>query len=111
MVSSGTESFNDTDSKGNSRTMHRPVVEYTYQVDGRAYRGNQIQLMMQVSGSQGYAQKKAGKYPAGSAVTVLYDPANPGNAALEKPGGMTWIILAVALVMFALAAWQFGIFK
>jgi hypothetical protein len=111
VVKSGTEQFSDTDSDGKSRTMHRPVVEYTYQVHGHAYHGTQIQLMTEVSGSENYAQKKAGKYPAGSSVTVLYDPANPGTAALENSTGMTWIMLAAALGCFGLAAWQLGVFK
>ena len=111
VVKSGAEQFSDTDSKGRSQTMYRPVVEYTYQVHGHAYHGNKIQLMTEVSGSENYALKKAGKYPAGSSVTVLYEPANPGNAALENSTGMTWIILAAALGCFGLAAWQLGVFK
>ena len=111
VVKSGAEQFSDTDSKGRSRTMYRPTVEYTYQVQGHAYRSNQIQSMTQVSGSENYAVKKAAKYPAGSSVTVRYDPANPGTAGLENPSGMTWIILVTALGCFGLAAWQLGVFK
>jgi hypothetical protein len=41
---------------------------------------------------------------------VHYDPADPTNAALENPTGMTWIVAVLALAMFALAVWQLGVF-
>jgi hypothetical protein len=64
-----------------------------------------------VSGGRGSAEKVVAKYPAGSAVDVHYDPANPGTAALENPTGMTWLILAVAAACFALTAYTLGVFK
>lgn len=98
-------------SGGNMTTMYRPVVEFTYAVRGREYRGNQITLMTEVSGSEAYAGKVAAKYPAGSTVTVHYDPANPGTAALEHSTGMAWYPLALAAGCFALAVWQAGVFR
>jgi len=106
---SGVESYRKTEN-GRTTTLYRPVVEYTYEVRGRSYRSNQIMLMAQTSGMQGYAEKIAGKYPAGSAVTVHYDPANPGNAALENPRGTVWFPLIIAVAAFALSVWQAGLF-
>jgi Protein of unknown function (DUF3592) len=91
-------------------TYYRPVVEYVYEVHGRNLHGNQIKLMVQMSGSESAATKTAAKYPADSAVDVHYDPADPTNAALENPTGMTWIPAAIALISFAVAAWVLGVF-
>jgi len=96
---------------GSTTTMYRPTVGYSYEVRGRSYRGNQIKLAMTLDGSQSYAEKAAAKYPEGGAVDVHYDPANPGNAALENPTGATWIVAVLALGCFAIAVWQLGIFK
>jgi hypothetical protein len=34
---------------------------------------------------------------------VRYDPANPGNAALENPRGWNWVLLAIVLACLAIA--------
>jgi hypothetical protein len=110
VVSSKVEQFEERDSEGRSRTSYRPAVEYAYVVGGRELHGNQIKLMMQMSGSESLAVKTVAKYPAGSAVDVHYDPADPTKTALENPTGATWIIAVIALAMFALAAWSLGVF-
>jgi hypothetical protein len=91
--------------------MHRPVVEYAYRVNERDYHGNQIKLGLTNSGSQKFATKAAGKYREGQAVSVRYEPGNPGNAALENPIGGTWWILLIPLGCFALAMHTLGVFK
>jgi hypothetical protein len=57
-----------------------------------------------------YAEKVAAKYPVGGEVDVHYDPAAPATSALELSGGVTWIILAIAVVVFALTAALLGVF-
>jgi hypothetical protein len=104
------ESYRDTDN-GRTRTMWRPVVEYAYRVNARDYHGNQIKLGLTTSGSQNFATKAAGKYREGQAVSVRYEPGNPGNAALENPVGGAWWILLIPLGCFALAAYTLGVFK
>jgi hypothetical protein len=71
----------------------------------------QIKLGVALSSSQSYAAGVAARYPQGSVVDVHYDPANPANAALENPTGMHWLLLVVALALFALAAHQAGVFS
>jgi hypothetical protein len=110
IVKSEVEQFEERDSDGRYRKSYRPAIEYTYAVQGRELHGNQIKLMMQVSGSEGFAARTVAKYPKDSAVEVHYDPGNPSNAALENPTGATWIIAVIALAMFALAAWSLGVF-
>jgi hypothetical protein len=109
IVKSAVETFLETED-GRTQTSHRAAVEFAYAVHGREYHGNQVKLMVQTGGSKVFAEKVCAKYPKGSDVEVHYDPANPGNAALENPTGMTWLVLAVAVAAFALAAWQLGIF-
>jgi hypothetical protein len=110
IVRSEVESFKETDN-GHTRTMYRPVVEYNYRVNDRDYQANQIKLGTTSAGSQAFAAKAAGKYPAGAAVDVRYEPGNPGNAALENPIGSAWLILLIPLGCFALAAYTLGLFK
>jgi hypothetical protein len=110
IVKSEVEEFRDR-TGGSSSLSYRAAVEYSYQVRGHTYRSNQIKLDVTVSGTKAAAEKVTAKYPAGSAVTVHYDPDNPGTAALEKATGMTWLILAVTLGCFALAAYTLGMFK
>ena len=109
IVRSEVESYREV-RDGRTTTMYRPAVEFAYQVHGREFHANQIKLNMTVSGGQGYAEKVVAKYPAGREVDVHYDPANPSNAALENPTGATWLLLIIALAMFALAVWQLGVF-
>ena len=80
------------------------MVEYAYVVNGHEYRSRQIQLDGDGdSGSREEAQQVAARYPEGSDVEVHYDPANPSNAALERPAGPAWYLLGIALVCFAVA--------
>ncbi len=109
IVTSKVEQFQER-VDGRLVTSYRPAVEYSYVAGGRELHGNQIKLLVQVSGSEAAAAQTVAKYPAGSAVDVHYDPADPTQAALENPTGATWIIAVLALAMFALAAWQLGVF-
>jgi hypothetical protein len=70
---------------GRSRSTY-PVVVYQYAVNGRNYQGQRIKageqfLSIRVAGE---AQATASRYPAGSTVTVYYNPSNPAESALER---------------------------
>ncbi len=95
---------------GHTTTFYRPAVEYVYEVHGLQLHGTQIKLMTQLSGSESMARRMAAKYPADSEVDVHYDPADASNAALENPGGASWIVAVVALAFFAVSAWLLGVF-
>ena len=111
IVASAVEKYEERDSSGSLRIAYRPAVEYSYAVNGRDYRGTQIRLMVQISGSEAAAAKVVARYPAGGAVDVHYDPNDPSTAALENSRGGPVILLLLALACFALAVWQLGIFK
>lgn len=66
----------------NSTTRHEtPLVLYAYQVDGRTFQGEMARP--KANGATHSASATVARYPAGSPVTVYYDPANPANSALE----------------------------
>jgi hypothetical protein len=96
---------------GRARTSYAPVVEFSYQVRGHSFSSRQIALGMQISGSQGSAEKVVNRYPAGAEVEVHYDPANPSQAALENPTGASWILLGIALFCFGIALYASHILR
>jgi hypothetical protein len=110
IVSSSVESFQKRES-GRTTTYYTPAVEFSYQVHGVDYRSRQINLNVTMSGSQAGAEKVAARYPEGRDVDVHYDPDNPANAALENLTGFTWVLLAIALVCFGVAAYASGLFN
>ena len=108
VVESGTESYRVRVTK-TTVTSYAPVVEYSYLVNGHEYRSRQIQLDDNSGGeSRAEAAEIAARYPKDRDVEVHYDPTNPGNAALEKPTGIAWYLLAVAGVCFAVAIYAGG---
>ncbi len=84
-----------------TRKGYMPVVEYRYEVGGKAFSSRSIWADTEVSGDEAYATKIASRYVPGAIVMVLYDPANPKRSALEPPGGMYWLFLVGAAVCFA----------
>ena len=62
---------------------YAPVVRYRFEVNGTIYRNSKILLTDHPNfDAAGEAEAYAADYPAGSAVSVHYDPANPQRAAL-----------------------------
>ena len=108
VLSSGSERVQKRQN-GRTQTYYVPVVEYGYRVNDVDYVSRQIKLGVVLSADQAYATKVAARYPQGSGVDVHYDPANPGYAALENPRGFHWLLLAVALGCFAIAAHAGGV--
>lgn len=64
---------------GPSGRSEHPLVLYAYQVDGEVFRGERVRRTGPCRDVTGTIDR----YPAGSSVVVWYDPANPGNSALE----------------------------
>ena len=62
----------------------RPVVRYSYAVEGAGHVGSRINF----EGAQTYTREEAeqiiARYPAGSAVLVYYDPTRPLESTLER---------------------------
>jgi hypothetical protein len=86
-----------------------PLVDYAYRVDGRDYTSRMIGLGAPlIFGSERRAQEILARYPAGAAVQVRYDPADPGQAALELRAPVlttvkVLIVVSGVLFLFTLA--------
>ena len=104
---SGTESFRKR-VEHSTVTYYAPAVEFSYVVNGHAYRSRQIELGVTRAGSLENAQQIAARYPKGRDVEVHYDPANPGNAALENRG-IGWYLLVIAVACFGVAIYAGGV--
>ena len=95
-------------------TTYAAAIRYAYEVDGKPYESDQIQL----GGSSETSQPEefegmVKRYPEGKRVKVYYDPADPATATLE-PGEMGGIFnmamvaggfILVGGVIVALTIW------
>jgi hypothetical protein len=83
---------------------YAPQVVYAYEAGGRRYEGRRVGLGPRaLTSDRGEALRAAGRYPAGSEVTVYYDPEDPGEATLVRGTGegtrWYWLAAGVALAM------------
>jgi hypothetical protein len=62
---------------------YRPVVEYTYEVDGVTYRGDTIARGLVTFNWKGPATRVIEKFPVGARVPVFVDPKYPRQSALH----------------------------
>jgi hypothetical protein len=87
-------------------TSSYPAIVYEYSVGGMNYQGQKITSGLSWGGSG--SGKIVARYPAGSAVTVYYDPNNPADAVLERSVNtiVTW--LAVILILTNACMCGFG---
>ena len=73
-----------------------PVVQYSYQVNGRAYQSYKLAPGPEVGGTG--AKKIVARYPAGAQVMVFYDPQNPSEAVLERKAPAQWLMWLLLIV-------------
>lgn len=97
----GTVTFSTVEwrrSSDNNGSSAYPVIQYTYQVMGQLLQGRKIAPGPEVGGSG--ANKVVARYPAGTQVTVYYDPNNPSDAVLERgmPAYIKWLWITLVLV-------------
>src|SRR5262249_42290330 len=93
---------------GTTATVWSPLVEYSYQVGVQSYHGSRVAFGPEVAGGRELADAVVARYPTGAAVTVHYDPANPGHATLETTLGHKWVALVFPLAFFAIALFFSG---
>lgn len=92
-----------------TQTAYMPVVEYSYQVAGKAYHSRSVQLDTEVGGSRSFAEKFAARYPVGKVVQVRYDPQDHARAALEIKMGIGLFLVALFVLLLAIAVWATGL--
>jgi hypothetical protein len=88
-----------------SKIQYYSRIEYEYSVLGTNYISNKVtfaQLMGIDDTAKGAAEGKVKKFPAGSAVTVYYDPGDPRRAVIQKGGDSSLLILGGLFMAFAL---------
>lgn len=64
-------------------TIYYPRIHYRYSVFGQGYTAGRIVFGGLSGGDQSKAKKIVDQYPAGSPVTVYYDPGDPSVAVLN----------------------------
>lgn len=80
--------------------MYRPVIRYRYSAPGGPYVGEKLANTGKLYTEENKAQKITARYPVGSTVMALYNPADPSEAVLERgASGGVW------LVCFGLLCW------
>ncbi len=103
----------DKSSEGPDITRYIPQVRYAYMVGGVALEGVTIRIGLADFGYtiEQRARDHVGRYPAGTAVSVRYDPANPKMAVLEagQVGGGNKIFAGSILLVLGLCALVFAI--
>jgi hypothetical protein len=110
VVSSATESYQD--SSGSHRvTYYKPVIEFSYEVDGQEYHnivGASGIVNISIAGDKAGADAEVARYPAGKELEVFYDPKNPTQSALNVDTEMMITgrsSLIVGIVLLAVAAY------
>ena len=89
--------------RSNNRTKYSPRLNYTYTVAGTRYTGHNVSAVTSYT-SRSRAQTVLSRYPAGSVVTVHYNPAKPSSAVLEPGGsGQALLIMGFGVICFILA--------
>ena len=88
VVKSSEVTVDHTRSGKKNKTMYSPEIAFAYEVDGRSYVSSKIGVSSNWSSSDSSsAYQITSKYPAGEAVEVAYDPADPSYAVLETGAG------------------------
>lgn len=109
IVSSVTESFRDTISAGSHTTLYRPVIEFSYKVEGQEFHSISGSTGVSVASSKGWADDQAARYPAGTEVDVFYNPENPTQSSLKPntamlPNGVVSLIVGGILIAVSVYA-------
>jgi Protein of unknown function (DUF3592) len=77
-------------------------ISYRYLVAGRQYKNTTVSFGAVVSSSSpAAAERIVARYPAGKAVQVAYDPADPGRAVLEPGLRLSSFVAFFAGLLFA----------
>lgn len=92
-------SVTESHDKDGDREKHASV-EYTYAVNGKSYKGHDVNVA-----ASGDADQIAAKYPKGKQVSVYYNPQKPEEAVLEQGGAGVWVWGAVGLGCLAYAGY------
>ncbi len=90
-------------------TLKRPVIRWTYEVDGKRYEGESPNVGIT------WVQEVVDKYPVGQRVTVRYNPDRPEQSTVEGlddavhgPAKAIFLVLLIVLSAIAFIVWLLG---
>jgi hypothetical protein len=121
--SSGPRGHGSSSSSTSVYYTYRPVVSYSYVVDGKNYDNDRINFRQddEYKHRRGkrHAQKIVSRYPEGSKITVYYDPEDPQEAVLVSGDTETHteemvvqaILASVLLLVFGVGVWLYVMSK
>lgn len=111
VVESRVEESRSTDSEGDVSITYRPYVRYEYTLQDQTYSGDKLYVgLVGSSSNRRKAEETASQYPAGSAVTVYYNPQDPQDAVLQqKTGGNSALIIGIALLVMGVLGGCIGV--
>ncbi|MEZ4733989.1 MAG: DUF3592 domain-containing protein [Caldilineaceae bacterium] len=89
----------------NDATTYSADISYDYRVNDRDYINGAVTFGSVSSSEPSSARRVLQRYPVGHAVTVYYNPVNPGEAVLE-PGvhGGAWFLPLVGSIFLVVGA-------
>lgn len=87
---------------------YRAVVHYNYTVDGQIQLSDQISAGLADSSTSSAAEAIVARFPAGSKVTVHYDPADSTRSYLDTGGNYAALIAPVIIAALGLALLRLG---
>ena len=113
VVSSKAESYKTSagaPNRGGRVKLYEPVVEYSYQVNGRDYHCTQVSFGVRVSSQvQQVAEERAARYPRDARVVVHYNPEHPTVAVLETGVAFQAGTILLAVVFLGLTFFFSGV--
>lgn len=84
---------------GENGVTYFPQVSYAYNVNGQTFQNQRIVFGGGQTGNPAPAEKMAARYPAGSSVSVYFNPANPQDAVLERRSGSTGLLVGLGVAL------------
>lgn len=93
------------DSEGGTETGFVPIATYRFTVDGVDHHGTRVRQSGTSFATRAEAERWRDAHPAGTAVEVHYNPANPADCALEVDLVAPWRSLAVLGLCVAVGVW------
>jgi len=82
-----------------------PAIEYSYDFDGVAYRGNRVAKgPLFLTNWPGPAERLVSRYPVGATISVFVDPKDPHRAYLQPRGykGAVFVAILLGAIVIAL---------
>ena len=86
--------------ESNAGRWWQPAIVYSYELDGRTYRADNLRYMMRPIYQEDDARQIKAEYPEDARVKIAYNPRNPAQSVLEPgiPTGLRWTPLIPLLL-------------